>query len=329
MPGTVSLTMFEGSTTPETDAANGQCYDNAGNLYFKNAAGTIYQLTPASTGSATRAYFGDGSDVAAAFNGGAVNGASGTGPYTLTRDVYYTDCTISTGVVVNTAGYRMFCTGTLTLTGTAVIQNNGAAASGATGGAGGAIAMLGGVTANPGATAPGGASTNGNAGTSMSTAGYGGAGGAGGNSAGAQTGGTGGTETPVTGVSPRNIPEAGFGAVWAWASHVFASVQGGGGGGSGATGTTGVAGGGGGGGGVVVVSARVMAGSGTVVATGGAGAAGTLNSGSGGGGGGGAVIVIYETGSWGGNTVTGGAAGTGGAHNGVAGSAGLSVSLVG
>lgn len=78
--------------------------------------------------------FGDGSDGAAVFNGvDAVTGAGLVGStYTLTRDVYYTSATISTGVTVKPAGYRMFGTGTLTLNGTALIERNGNA-----GGAGG------------------------------------------------------------------------------------------------------------------------------------------------------------------------------------------------
>ncbi len=329
MPGTASLPVFEASATPATDPANGQFYDNAGVPYFVNASGVATALTGGG-GSITRAYFGDGSDGAAAFNGSTVTGASGTGPYTLTRDVYYTSCTLNASTVVNTAGFRIFCTGTLTFN-VSFIQNNGAAGSGATGGAGGTEAFLGGTVPNTGATAPGSASTNGNAGPNMATSGYGGAGGAGGNSAATQTGGAGGTVTPITGVVPRDVPEAALGAVWAYASQVFTSVQGGGGGGSGATGTTGIAGGGGGGGGVVVVCAETITGLGTITANGGAGGAGTLNSGSGGGGGGGVVIVVSEVSSgWtGGTSVVGGALGSGGAHNGVAGSSGLAITIAG
>lgn len=43
--------------------------------------------------------------------------------YTMTRDIYLTDCTINSGVFINTAGYRIFGTGTLTNNGT--IRNNG------------------------------------------------------------------------------------------------------------------------------------------------------------------------------------------------------------
>src|SRR5271165_1498310 len=169
MPGTNALAVFESGATPATDPSNGQFFDLSGVPYFVNASGVATALTGG--GSTTRAYFGDGSDGAAAFNGSAVTGTSGTGPYTLTRDVYYTTCTLSASTVVNTAGYRMFCTGTLTLNTSSVIQNNGAAASGATGGTGATEAFLGGTVTNPGATGPGGASTNGNNSTAMATAG--------------------------------------------------------------------------------------------------------------------------------------------------------------
>src|SRR3990167_8396228 len=73
--------------------------------------------------------FGDGSDGTAVFNGtDAVTGATRSGTdYTLTRDVYYTDATLSTGVTLNPAGYRIFGSGTLTLNGTGLIRRNGVA----------------------------------------------------------------------------------------------------------------------------------------------------------------------------------------------------------
>lgn len=68
--------------------------------------------------------------------------------YTLTRDVYYTDLTVSTAITILPNGYRIFGLGTLTLNGTATISRNGnsgaagvssaTVGSGASGGAGGA-----------------------------------------------------------------------------------------------------------------------------------------------------------------------------------------------
>lgn len=71
--------------------------------------------------------YGDGSDGTATFDGSATpSGSSKSGSdYTLTRDVYYTNMTLSTGTTVNPAGYRIFVNGTLTLNGTAVIKRNG------------------------------------------------------------------------------------------------------------------------------------------------------------------------------------------------------------
>lgn len=43
----------------------------------------------------------------------------------LTRDMYYTDLTVNTGIVLNPDGYAIYVSGTLTLTGTAKIARNG------------------------------------------------------------------------------------------------------------------------------------------------------------------------------------------------------------
>lgn len=75
--------------------------------------------------------YGDGSD----------GSHTTSGDETLTADKYYTDLTVATGHTLNPAGYRIFCTGTLTLAGTGKISGNGnnaTNASGATKGSGGA-----------------------------------------------------------------------------------------------------------------------------------------------------------------------------------------------
>ena len=41
-----------------------------------------------------------------------------SGTVVLTRDMYYKNCTINSGAVLFTNGFRVFCTGTLTVTGT-------------------------------------------------------------------------------------------------------------------------------------------------------------------------------------------------------------------
>jgi hypothetical protein len=99
--------------------------------------------------------FGDGSD-------GDVTISSDT---TLTRDMFYNNLTVNSGVKLRTNGYRIFVKETLTNNG--IIHNNGGDASGATGGAGA-----------PAGTLPGGA--NGANGIVYSSAYSGGGGGGGG-----------------------------------------------------------------------------------------------------------------------------------------------------
>lgn len=168
--------------------------------------------------------FGDGSDGAAVFNGtDAVTGASRSGTaYTLTRDVYYTDATLSTGVTINPAGYRIFGTGTLTLNGTAKIFRDGNAgtigtagsnnANGGAGGAGGA-ALADGYLKGAVAGKTGGA--GGNSQISSQTAGTAGTAGAntsnsiGSNGAAAGAGGTGGSSAPTGPSTPGAAGAAG------------------------------------------------------------------------------------------------------------------------
>ena len=46
--------------------------------------------------------------------------------YALTRDVFATSLTISSGVTVKTSGYLIFCTGTVTNNGTIGVAGNNA-----------------------------------------------------------------------------------------------------------------------------------------------------------------------------------------------------------
>jgi hypothetical protein len=110
------------------------------------AAGDILTVSAGATASGPgtlssfqlNGVFGSGLDGVATFDGStAVTGATRSGStYTLARDVSYSSATVSTGVTVNTGGFRMFVSGTLTLAGTAVINrdgNPGANASGTSG----------------------------------------------------------------------------------------------------------------------------------------------------------------------------------------------------
>ena len=103
-----------------------------------------------------------------------VNNSSGT--WTLQTDCYFDDLTINTGCTLLTNGFRLFVRGTLTMSGTAKIQNNG---------------NVGGNGANAGpGTAAGGSAGGGASGNALSTGTTGTTGGAGGT--GSQSGGAGG-----------------------------------------------------------------------------------------------------------------------------------------
>lgn len=230
--------------------------------------------------------FGDGSD-------GVGNIAVST---PLSRDMFYTDLTVTSTGTLLPSGYRIFVRGTLTIEAGGVISDDGSAGSGSTGASG--LGSRGTLNTDSGAGGNGrsttGTGVNGAAPSSQvfpnSAASLNG--GAGGSASG-QAGGTGGVPT---------IRSASGGSIRAW---VFASQGhcaggngiyqpgggGGGGGGGGASVGTGTvaSGGGGSGGGSVCIVARIFNNAGTVRANGGAGAAATgTGDGVGGGGGGGA-----------------------------------------
>lgn len=106
----------------------------------------------------------------------------------MTRDITASSINVSSGVTIKTANYRIFCTGTLTDSGT--IQCNGNNASGNTGGA--AIARGWFAASNAGTN---GRTTTGNGGAGTGVDGIGGAGGAGGSDGGVNAGGGAGTNT--------------------------------------------------------------------------------------------------------------------------------------
>lgn len=242
-------------------------------------------------------YFGDGSD-------GNVTISANTD---LTRDMNYANLTVNSTFTLNTKGYRVFVSGTLTNNGT--ISNDGSAGSGVTGGAGGAAGTLlgGGSGANSGGLnsgggggggggivfvsaynvavqgtvrAMGGDGANGaipSAGNSNGTAGttisrsliQSGTGGTGGNCNG-QTGAAGGVITTNSKMSPK---------IYSLVNLMFdgvAQLAGGAGGGSAGESVTNASAGGGGGGqgGVVVFFYRFLTTAGTLSAAGGAGGSG-------------------------------------------------------
>lgn len=309
-----------------------------------NSSGTVSQFTVLGLG-------GDGSDGAALFDGSATPaGSSKSGSdYTLTRDVFYTDMTVSTGCTVNPAGYRIFGTGTLTLNGTAVIKRNGNAGTsgssgidGSGGGAGGtALAdgyLKGSAVGGAGGNAGGNNGANGaNTSNSLGSSGQNGGSGGAGSGTGGNGGGSGGTATAML-TSPKT----------AWQLHLLLDVTstgatikfdnsaGGAGGGSGGKGTGNGTGGGGAGsaGGIIAIYFKtiIVGASASITANGGNGGnGGNFGSTNGGGGGGGAggnggqIILAYGTYTNSGTvTASGGTKGAGGSKDGTgtAGSAG-------
>lgn len=308
-----------------------------------NIGGTNIQYTINDNGVFS---FGDGNDGAGTADGStALAGATlAANVYTLTRDVYYTNLTISTGVTIKPSGYRIFCTGTLTMNGTAAITgngNNGTAgndgvgqASPGTGGAGGAALADGYLKGSPagktgGNGGGGGSGTNGSNGsdgvggaaTSNSIGSNGSAGGTGGNGGdgNARTKGTGGaagggataTAANVRPYDPWHVKElldiGSTGATVKYDNSAGSSSGGGGGGGGGdASGGQGGSGGGGGGSGS---GGRILAVYARSIIIG-ASASIAANGGNGGNGGNGANGVSGNSGGGGG--ASGGAGGNGG-----------------
>src|SRR5436309_6974470 len=86
--------------------------------------------------------FGDGSDGSPIFDLGntfAFASLSGS-DYTLTRSIFCKDMTVGSGKRVKTAGYKIFCTGTLLINSTGIITNEGN--SGSVGTAGPALVAV-------------------------------------------------------------------------------------------------------------------------------------------------------------------------------------------
>jgi len=213
-----STSRFDGATTlngvaytwPSADGSSGQ-------FLSTNSAGTISWATQTSPQDLI-GYFGTGTTTAVTLDGtNTYFWASKSGSvYTLTQDVYLSSLTVNTGSTLNTAGYMVY--GTVTLTNNGTIQNNAGTAgiggnggngtAGSGGGAGGAGGTAGtgasGATLKVGtAGVVGGAGASGAAGGSAGTNGLsinpalgsnGVAGGAGGNTVGPiTTGGAGGS----------------------------------------------------------------------------------------------------------------------------------------
>jgi hypothetical protein len=283
----------QGGTHQSSYTTGDTLYASASNTLSKLAIGTTGQVLTVAAGLPTWAAAASSTSVLQYGSGidGAVTISTNT---TLTRDMYYSALTVNTGVVLNTSGYRVYVSGTLTLTGTAIISNNGGNASGTTGGSSAGTGNIGGGTAGGAGAASSLGGARGSAGTNGT--GSGGAGGAGGTSN-VNAGGAAGVLTlqALYTVTPNAFYGAG--------SLILGGTGGGGGSCGGANAGTGGAGGGGGAsGGLVYVAAGTLAGSGTIEALGGNGAAGGNGAGSGafgggGGGAGGGGLVLVECGT--------------------------------
>jgi hypothetical protein len=270
-------------------------------------AGSTLTIAATSSGAGT-GWYGDGSDGTATCDGStAVAGMTLTGStYVQTRDVYFSNLTINSGVTVLPSGYRSFVQNTLTCNGHYNVD--GFAASGGTPGAGGGVDIQ-----NNNATRLSGGRGGGSGSASLSTvANSMGGGGGGGSGAGSSV-----TAPPANLGSPRDIVNATNGYLVGMASSTGGTstatsitlINGGNGGRGDGTPTSG-----GGGGGVAVLCARILTGSGTLSANGGAGGYSGPGSDGGGGGGGFFVLVTRTSTGWTGTgpTATGGAAGGGG-----------------
>lgn len=293
------------------------------------------------------AIFGDGSDGAIAFDGAAtVLGLAPSGNvYTLTRDIYLaTGSSVSAGAFIFTAGFRVFCNGTLTIAATGGIHHNGRAGGAGSAGTGGTAGAASSTVGSLGTGAAGGAGGSGNAAGSAGGAsasgfpGGTGAGGAGGGD-GTHAAATAGAFTALSAVKggARQLSALINGIVFGTQTSGTASLVSlilGGAGGAGGGGDNADAGGGGGGGGAgyCLVVAKTLVNNGAITATGGAGGAGISaahNAGGGGGGGGGVVVAISRTPSGSGTyTAAGGAGGAKAGASGVVGSAGASGTVI-
>jgi len=315
-PVTVNNTLTAGATTVSGTL-------NVAGTLSSTGAASASNLSGTNTGDQTLPVYGDGADGAVTFDGSSAYSFAtySSAIYTLTRDVWATTISVSSGYTVITAGYRLFATTSINAAGN--IHNNGSNGSGAVAGAGG----LGGFFKAGGAGAAGLLSASaGAAGTAQATptanTWVGGVGGRGGQGRLNNIGFNGGQIAPTNATNPANA-DGGSKVTSNYVNYLTRYVVGatnwqmtpsigGGGGAKSVTGTAATSGAGGGGGGICFVAAPVITGSGTISANGGSGgnAAGTGGSfGGGGGGGGGVVCVIAKTSAIT-PTATGGTGGT-------------------
>jgi hypothetical protein len=326
------------STSTNNSISTNNFSTNASGALNDIGTGTIVRgnsgLSDNTNGNAVSfsSYGGDGSD-------GAVTISS---PTTLTRDMYYTNLTVNISQTLTTAGYRIFCTGTLTVNGTIDWsgKNGGAGVTNGAGGVGGAALVDGYLKGSPIGSAGGGGDTgsgsSGIIGSSIANS-LGTNGVAGGASVDNAAGGAGtATASLVAPILLWNVSTMLDITATGATIKYSGSANSGGGAGAGQSGGAGGQGGSGGGsasnGGTIAIYARniTISATGIISSKGGVGGAGGVGTGSGshgggggGGGQGGQIILIYVTLTNSGSiTAAAGAGGTGGAGVGANGFAG-------
>lgn len=332
---------------PDTTTANSMHVESDGDTYWGVNVASGFAAAPASISKAGAAIFKSiqvgGSTLQYQIGDGGIftfgDGSDGdvviSGNTTLTRDMYYDDLTVDSGITLSPAGYRIFVKGTLTVNGT--IERNGivgGAGNSGNGGAGGAAladgylkgslaGAAGGNGGNPPVVGTDGTAVSNALGTSAGK--NGGAGGQAGGNPGA-AGGTGGASTAANVKLIANWHLATLLDIASSGSTVkftnSGSSAGGGGGRDGGAGTGGGGGGGGSAGGILAIYAKtvVISATGVIQANGGAGGAGETQAGTdsgggggGGGGNGGIIVLSYNSLTNAGSiTATGGAGGAGG-----------------
>lgn len=314
-----------------TDLASGDIA--AGMVMLVEYDGTnLIMLNPVAPIAASQTYAnslrfaGTGSDSSAILDGTTtVAWASKSGStYTMTRDANLVSLTINGGVVLETANYKLYGSGTLNNAGT--IRNtaaNGAVGIVATGGLGGVNSTAGTLGIGGSGGQGGNPSASNFPGLTGSTASH--ALGGSGAIAGVGSASTAGPAGLVT--APNVLPNLlqSLYMVDSSTAGIFTYLGGGGGGGGGGgTNSVGNYGSGGGAGGnIVFISFSIVSNTGTISAIGGAGAAGGFSGGGGGGGGGGSIVIVTTSHTNSGSElVTGGAGGAGGGGGGLAGSTG-------
>lgn len=268
-----------------------------------NAGATALEYADPAAAAGVPGEYGDGSDGVINFDGSTtvLGLAPSSSIYTLTRDIFLASGSqVSGSAVIKCANFRIFCNGTFTIGASAVVHNDGAAASGITGGAqtnsGTLLANGGGGNGSNGGT--------GSAGFSVANC-VGGNGGTSGGSSGGPSPGGGVTATfsapAATAGMPRSLVTA------HWIASAATRWNGGGNGSGGVAAASSTSGGGGASGNVLEMYVYNLVATGLIRAAGGKGGdasgAGT-GAGGGGSGGGGALILVYHTKSGAGSTFT-------------------------